>query len=123
MPGPGTYTAPTQFIDPENHQDIDKTYPNVGGKVYVDNNNDRFGNPILPRKPRDLVPGPGEYQIEKALDPSIPYVTKGGYVSQAPPFDPTGNNEKGVPGPAFYNSALEPKKISFLFNAAEKWTT
>jgi len=30
---------------------------------------------------------------------------------------------KGNPGPAFYNSSLEPKKISFLFNAAEKWTT
>jgi hypothetical protein len=40
---------------------VDKTIPNVGGKVYVDNNLDRFGQQILPRKPRDLVPGPGEY--------------------------------------------------------------
>jgi len=31
--------------------------------------------------------------------------------------------EKGLPGPAYYNATLEPKKISFLFNAAEKWTT
>jgi hypothetical protein len=29
--------------------------------------------------------------------------------------------EKGVPGPAYYNVATEPKKISFLFNANEKW--
>jgi hypothetical protein len=49
-------------------------------------------------------------------------ITKGGYI----PMDdnrtmPTGQ-EFGVPGPAFYNPVSEPKKISFLFNAAEKWT-
>lgn len=26
-----------------------------------------------------------------------------------------------VPGPAFYKPTKEPKKISFLFNPAEKW--
>ena len=35
---------------------------NVGGKIYVDNNTDRFGKPILPRKPMELKPGPGQYQ-------------------------------------------------------------
>jgi hypothetical protein len=61
VPGPGTYAVPTQFNSGEAAADIDKVYPNGGGKVYVDNNQDRFGQPILPRKPRDLVPGPGEY--------------------------------------------------------------
>ena len=26
-----------------------------------------------------------------------------------------------IPGPAFYKPTKEPKKISFLFNPAEKW--
>ena len=43
-------------------------------------------------------------------------------MSQAPIVNGE-NKEIGVPGPAFYNAAVEPKKISFLFNAAEKWTT
>lgn len=120
VPGPGTYTMGTQFFDPENHQDADKLFPPQGGKVYVDNNCDRFGRPILPRKPRELVPGPGEYNTGKDVDE--PIKTMGGYMPQAqnvqgPP------KEKGLPGPAFYNAAVEPKKISFLFNAAEKWTT
>jgi hypothetical protein len=42
-------------------QEVDKQYPNVGGKIYVENNQDRFGRQILPRKPREIVPGPGEY--------------------------------------------------------------
>jgi len=34
----------------------------LGGKVYVENNNDRFGKPIRPMKPINIVPGPGEYE-------------------------------------------------------------
>ena len=30
--------------------------------MYVENNLDRFGQPILPRRPLDLYPGPGEYE-------------------------------------------------------------
>lgn len=39
-----------------------------GGKVYVDQNIDRFGLPIRPMKPLNIIPGPGEY------DPSKPRV-------------------------------------------------
>lgn len=53
--------------------------------MYVDNNQDRFGKPILPRRPRELIPGPGEYTIANADEPVI---TKGGYVAQAPLYDP-----------------------------------
>lgn len=35
-----------------------------GGKIYVENNLDRFGQPILPRKPLDLYPAPNQYQIK-----------------------------------------------------------
>lgn len=78
IPGPGTYSVPTQFFNPDNHLDVDKTIPNVGGKVYVDNNLDRFGQQILPRKPRDLVPGPGEYQVQHSAEE--PIISKGGYI-------------------------------------------
>jgi len=37
-PGPGAYKVGTQFFDPENHQEVDKQYANLGGKVYIDNN-------------------------------------------------------------------------------------
>ena len=33
----------------------------IGGKVYTDDNNDRFGLPIRPMKPIELKPGPGDY--------------------------------------------------------------
>jgi hypothetical protein len=73
----------------------------------------------MPRKPRDVVPGPGEYTITpRGNEPNI---TKGGYI----PLDEkkvTYEKQNGIPGPAYYNAAVEPKKISFLFNAAEKWT-
>jgi hypothetical protein len=78
IPGPGTYDLPTQFFNPENHLEVDKMIPNLGGKVYVDNNLDRFGQQILPRRPRDLVPGPGEYEV--LPHPEEPVVTKGGYI-------------------------------------------
>ena len=101
MPGPGAYPVGTQFFNPDDHQDIDKVYANLNGKVYVDNNTDRFGKPILPRKPKELVPGPGEYNVEKS--PDEPIITTGGFVGQAP--IPSGTLGKGVPGPAFYNPA------------------
>jgi len=41
-----------------------------GGRVYVEDNNDRFGNPIRPMKPLELVPGPGEYEQVPVI---IPY--------------------------------------------------
>ena len=37
-PGPGAYKVGTQFFDPENNQEVDKQYANLGGKVYIDNN-------------------------------------------------------------------------------------
>jgi hypothetical protein len=42
-------------------------------------------------------------------------------MSTMPPFD-VASAGRGIPGPAYYNATIEPKKISFLFNAAEKWT-
>ena len=36
----------------------------IGGKVYVDDNNDRFGMPIRPMKQIEMKPGPGAYFIE-----------------------------------------------------------
>ena len=61
-PGPGKYYVPSQF---EQQNETEQT-PNyliglTGGRLYAENNLDRFGQPILPRKPMDLYPGPGEY--------------------------------------------------------------
>ena len=121
FPGPGTYKVGTQFFNPDDHQDIDKVYSKATGKVYVDNNSDRFGQPILPRKPRELIPGPGEYNVQRPSEELL--TTAGGFMGQTPLPDFLVVQSTGVPGPAYYNSAQEPKKISFLFNAAEKWTT
>lgn len=72
----------------------------------------------MPRKPRELIPGPGEYNLENDQEP----ITKnGGYIPKGPQLDPS-KEKKGIPGPSYYNATIEPKKISFLFNAAEKWT-
>ena len=108
-----------------------------GGKVYIENNLDRFGLPIRPMKPLNIVPGPGEYDVlpeappaEKWSPENVNYPeefpqfkTKSGYVSDLPIKRdlPIGGGEKGIPGPSYYTSNKEPKKISFLFNPAEKW--
>ena len=98
-------------------------YVSGGGKVYNETNLDRFGLPIRPMKPISIVPGPGEYEtvepVYDVLGPK-PAIAKGGFipeteVTRVKPLNP------GVPGPAFYNAEKEPKKISFLFNPAEKW--
>eukprot|EP00347_Sterkiella_histriomuscorum_P014154 403361955 len=122
-PGPGKYNIPTQFVKEEEVNDSNKYFYTDKGKLYADNNLDRFGKPIMPRRPRDLVPGPGEYNITpRGGNDDQVVITKGGYISQEPAKQfPQANNQK-VPGPAFYNANQEPKKISFLFNAAEKWT-
>ena len=94
-----------------------------GGKIYNDTNLDRFGLPIRPMKPINIVPGPGEYEttepVYDVLGPK-PAIAKGGFIPEGNivrvvPLNP------GVPGPAFYNANKEPKKISFLFNPTEKW--
>ena len=94
-----------------------------GGKIYTETNLDRFGLPIRPMKPINIVPGPGEYEttdpVYDVLGPK-PAIAVGGYIPESheervKPLNP------GVPGPAFYTATKEPKKISFLFNPTEKW--
>ncbi|CDW91055.1 UNKNOWN [Stylonychia lemnae] len=123
-PGPGKYDIPTQFLGEQEVEDKSKAFFKNQGKIYVENNLDRFGRPVMPRKPKDLVPGPGQYEISTPRGGQEDEVltTKGGYI-------PIDENKifpvpisKGLPGPAYYNPSQEPKKISFMFNAAEKWT-
>lgn len=95
-----------------------------GGKVYTDDNNDRFGRPILPSKPADETPAPGQYH---------PFCEVRDMGMQSLPFEPAKQfaqaerqtlalDKQGLPGPAYYKNTLkEPEKISFLFNPAEKW--
>ena len=66
-PGPSSYVVKRDF-DPipeqiEGEEDFNqpRLYKIPGGKVYVDDNIDRFGLPIRPLKPIDLKPGPGTY--------------------------------------------------------------
>ena len=82
--------------------------------------------PIRPLKPIEMKPGPGTYFVDgeggadNMADKAFP-------IAEAKTFameerDTQGHNKsKGVPGPAYYKSVKEPKKISFLFNPAEKW--
>lgn len=66
-PGPSTYFVRRDF-DPipeaaEGEEDFSQPRLNkiLGGKVYTDDNNDRFGLPIRPLKPIEMKPGPGTY--------------------------------------------------------------
>lgn len=75
-------------------------------------------------KPINIVPGPGEYEttepVYDVLGPK-PAIAKGGFIPEAFIDRSVSNKQTSVPGPAFYNSNKEPKKISFLFNPTEKW--
>ena len=35
----------------------------AGGRIYIDDNNDRFGLPVRPLKPIEMKPGPGAYFV------------------------------------------------------------
>lgn len=66
-PGPSSYTIKRDF-DPipeaaEGEEEFNQPRLNKipGGRVYVDDNNDRFGMPIRPLKPIEMKPGPGTY--------------------------------------------------------------
>lgn len=119
-PGPGKYDLPTQFIKEEDASAEQRLLYNDKGKVYVENNLDRFGQPIMPRKPKDLKPGPGQYNITPRVNEEV-LTTAGGFIAQQDRNTQFANKNK-VPGPSYYeNPNVEPKKISFLFNAAEKW--
>ena len=73
-PGPASYTIKRDFDPipeiPEGEEDINQ--PRLGripgGKIYVDDNLDRFGLPLRPLKPIEMKPGPGAY-FEEGNDP------------------------------------------------------
>ena len=66
-----------------------------GGKVYVDQNMDRFGLPIRPMKPLNIIPGPGEYNA------AVPFYKDGLTASFSKA--PRTNKHKSVdPGPGSY---------------------
>lgn len=80
QPGPGSYNVGKQLPkvgQAEEETDIMPENKGTGGagKIYVDNNTDRFGEPILPRKPILNVPGPGAYDV------LVGSPAKGGFVS------------------------------------------
>lgn len=56
-----------RLFDVIEHPEAEEFEPRMnivpGGKVYVESNNDRFGMPIRPMKPLNIVPGPGEYEL------------------------------------------------------------
>ena len=125
-PEPASYNMvrafePARFAD-DFEARIEAPIPG-GGKIYMESNVDRFGLPIRPMKPIAIVPGPGEYDVTEpvydVLGPK-PAIAKGGFI-------PEESIDRGItfpranPGPSYYNSTKEPKKISFLFNPNEEW--
>ena len=139
QPECATYKVQRLFDVPEQpeNEEYEPRLNNVqGGKIYIENNLDRFGQPIRPMKPLNIVPGPGMYEVQKEAPlaekwaPENLYypeefpqtLTKGGYISNViKPREIPSNTEKGLPGPSYYTANKEPKKISFLFNPAEHW--
>ena len=69
----------------------------------------------MPKKPFELVPGPGTYDQFQREE------KKGGFIPESGERKIPTDKEQGVPGPCYYNPGKEPKKISYLFNAQEKW--
>ena len=130
MPGPASYNINRDFdpipeqIDGEEDFNQPRLNKVLGGKIYVDNNLDRFGIPIRPLKPIEMKPGAGTYFVDgegganNLAENAFP-IEDAKQFAQAERFSQK-NNQK-VPGPAFYKAVKEPKKISFLFNPAEKW--
>ena len=94
-------------------------YVSGGGKIYNTTNLDRFGLPIRPMKPINIVPGPGEYEttepVYNVLGPK-PAIAKGGFIPEAEIARFVVGGQPNIPGPSYYNANKEPKKISFLFN-------
>ena len=134
LPGPGQYEIqrdfdPIQEVDGEEDFSQPRYNHQIGGKVYTEDNKDRFGQPIRPLRPIEMKPGPAHYFLEglgganNLADKSYP-AEDAKQFAQAEretaevPGMPGG---RSVPGPSYYNSIQEPKKISFLFNPAEKW--
>lgn len=60
-PGPGAYNVVKELPKILEEQEQPDGYQGGGGKLYVESNTDRFGRPIMPKKPFELVPGPGAY--------------------------------------------------------------
>lgn len=66
-PGPSTYPIQREFDPIPEQPDGEEEFNQprlqkvLGGKVYIDDNNDRFGLPIRPLKPIEMKPGPGTY--------------------------------------------------------------
>lgn len=85
----------------------------IGGKVYVDDNNDRFGLPIRPMKPIQMIPGPGAYFPEgeggeyNLANKSFPIEPARQFSKKEHNFKKevldAGKNQ-GVPGPAYYKN-------------------
>lgn len=88
IPGPQHYKLNRLYDVPEQPEGEEyEPRMNVipGGKVYVEENMDRFGLPIRPMRPLNIIPGPGEYEINKpspgeqkidVIDPIYGFPTK-----------------------------------------------
>jgi hypothetical protein len=74
----------------------------------------RFGESNRRKRPQTQNPGPGSYDLNRDFG-----FSKHGAIG----FEEReiGIVKKGVPGPAFYKSEVEPKKISFMLNTENKW--
>jgi hypothetical protein len=66
-PEPGTYKLNRLFDVTEQPEEMEYE-PRMnyvpGGKVYTEDNLDRFGLPIRPMKPLNIVPGPDQYDVQ-----------------------------------------------------------
>ena len=123
---PDCYNIHRLFDKPRFEEDFEPRLDHVpgGGKIYTETNLDRFGQPIRPLKPINIIPGPGEYEttdpVYDVLGPK-PAIARGGFIPEDP-ADRTFKTNKNVPGPgAYQNSKMEPNRISFLFNPTDRW--
>ena len=116
-PGPATYAMRREFdVIPEQaegEEEFNQPRLNhiLGGKVYTDDNIDRFGLPLRPLKPIEMRPGPGAYFDEEEggannmADRAFP-------IEEAKTFAQAERKTSKVtsknPGPSYYKAVKEP---------------
>lgn len=122
-PGPCEYNT-VDHLSIKEKTKVDAGYLNSVklSSVFVQENTDRFGNPIHKLSNNYNIPGPSEYV------PDFDYTKKKVQTTILSKSKRDINSEKNIQtnknvGPGCYNSNIEPKKISFFLNQGDKWVS
>ncbi|MDR3378038.1 MAG: hypothetical protein P4M10_05085 [Verrucomicrobiae bacterium] len=89
--------------------------------AFVVSDTDRFGEPIRPKKPIELRPGPGEYESAPKERGQVAAGCACVFRKKEEGEEEEPKVRGNAPGPAFYNPQKESAKLSFHLNVNRKW--